>query len=417
MNWLQSVFSFLQIAAFFLGMSSLGVCAETTKFVAEDNHQAVIEKGPQGGRLFKEGDLSLELLIFERGTPPHFRAYLYKNGELISPQKLELSIELTRFGGKKEQITFIPVENFLQSSQIIEEPHSFEVTIRFNYSGKQINWQYATYEGRVKILPAMLQAARIQTAVAQQQTIKTQLNVVGKIATNRDTTAPIYVRYSGIIKSMTKNLGDEVTKGDLLVIVESNESLQNYEIKAPITGTIVQKYATNGEFAQNTKPIYEIANLSNVWADFTLYRKEAPLVKSGMEVIVTGDEGKPKSVSTISYISPLGIEDSQTTLARAVLNNEDRLWLPGMYVNGAIVIKEKKVPIAVLRSALQKMGEQDVVFVQQGDYFEATPVLLGEKDDEWAEVISGLDAGLNYVSTNSFYIKAEIGKEGASHED
>lgn len=92
---------------------------------------------------------------------------------------------------------------------------------------------------------------------------------------------------------------------------------------------------------KNTKPIYEVANLATVWADFTLYRKESPLVKQGMEVTVTGDEGQPKSTSTISYIAPLGIEDSQTTLARAVLSNEPRVWLPGMYVNAAITIKEK----------------------------------------------------------------------------
>ncbi|MDR3502524.1 MAG: efflux RND transporter periplasmic adaptor subunit [Legionella sp.] len=417
MNLLQSVIFFLKIVTFLFGMSSLALCAEATQTMEEEHSHEAIERGSQGGRLFKEGDLALEVLIFERGMPPHFRVYFYKNGEAILPPQSDLSLELTRFSGKKEQISFIPMRNFLQSNQVIEEPHSFEVTIRLNYFGKQLNWQYSTYEGRVKIVPSMLKAAGIQTAVAQQHVIRTQLNVVGKIATNRDTTAPIYARYSGIIKSMTKNLGDEVTKGDLLATVESNESLQSYEIKAPITGTIVQKHATNGEFAQNTKPIYEIANLANVWADFTLYRKEASLVKSGMEVIVTGDEGKPKSISTISYISPLGIEDSQTTLARAVLNNEVHLWLPGMYVNGAIVIKEKTVPVAVPVSALQQMGKQYVVYVQQGDYFEATPVLLGEKDNEWAEVISGLDAGQHYVSKNSFYIKAEIGKEGASHED
>ncbi|ANN96378.1 TPA: efflux RND transporter periplasmic adaptor subunit [Legionella pneumophila] len=417
MNLLKPIGFFLKLAVFLLGMSSFSLWAEeTTHATEENNHQETMEKGPHGGRLFKDGDLALEFLIFERGMPPHFRAYLYKNGEMILPQKAELIINLTRFGGKKEQITFIPVENFLQSNQIIEEPHSFDVTIQLNSFGKPLSWHYSTYEGRVKIAPAVLKAAGIETAVAQEQTIKTQLNAVGKIVTNRDTSAPIYARYSGIIKAMNKNLGDEVTKGDVLATIESNESLQNYEIRSPITGTIVQKYATNGEFAQNTKPIFEVANLVTVWADFTLYRKDAPLVKQGMEVIVTGDEGKPKSVSTISYISPLGVEDSQTTLARAVLNNDTRIWLPGMYVNGAIVIKEKTAPVAVLLSALQQMGEQDVVFVQQGDYFEATPVNLGEKDEQWAEVISGLDAGQRYVSKNSFYIKAEIGKEGASHD-
>ncbi|CCD08921.1 HelB protein [Legionella pneumophila subsp. pneumophila] len=408
----------LQLLILLFGLSSFSLWAdEDSSGAKENNHQKSIEKGPQGGHLLKDGNIALELLIFERGMPPRFRAYLYNNGESILPNKAHLTVQLTRFNNKKETITFIPVEHFLQSNEVIYEPHSFDVTIQLEFQGKRYAWHYATYEGRVKLMPAILKAADIQTATAKRQTIKTQLKVVGKIAPNRDTLAPIYARYSGIIKSMNKSLGDEVTKGETLVTIESNESLQNYTIAAPITGTIVQKYATNGELAQNTKPIYEVANLASVWADFTLYRKDTPLVKQGMEVIVTGDEGKPTSTSIISYIAPLGIEDSQTTLARAVLSNNPRIWLPGMYVNGAITIHEKTVPVAVLLSAIQRMGKKEVVFVQQGDYFEATPVILGQRDSQWAEVVSGLDAGQRYVSKNSFFMKAELGKEGASHED
>lgn len=133
---------------------------------------------------------------------------------------------------------------------MIREPHSFDVTVQLELNGTRYNWRYSSYEGRVKIVSGILKAADIQIATAQSQTIKTQLKVVGKIVPNRDTLTPIYARYSGIIKSMTKNLGDEVTKGDVLVTIESNESLQNYSITAPMTGTIVQKYATNGELAQ-----------------------------------------------------------------------------------------------------------------------------------------------------------------------
>lgn len=389
---------------------------EDSTAAEEQEHQETMEKGPQGGRLLKNGSLAIELLIFERGMPPHFRAYLYENGEVISPDKAQLIVTLTRFSGKKDTIKFTPVETYLQSNDVIREPHSFEAEVKLNIKGQNFTWHYATSEGRVKIPQLVLKAADIQTELAQSQTIKTQLKVVGKIVPNRDTLAPIYARYSGIIKSMNKNLGAEVTKGEVLVTIESNESLQNYTIAAPMTGTIVQKYATNGELAQNTKPIYEVANLANVWADFTLYRKEAPLIKPGMEVTVTGDEGKPQSTSTISYIAPLGIEDSQTTLARAVIPNESRAWLPGMYVNAAITIKEKKVPVAVLLSAIQRLDDREVVFVQQGDYFEATPVILGQKDEEWVEVVSGLDADQRYVSKNSFFMKAELGKDGASHE-
>lgn len=374
------------------------------------------QKGPQGGHLLKQGAIAVELLIFERAMPPHFRAYFYENGKIVSPKQAALSVQLTRFDGKKELIRFLPVDNFLQSQEIISEPHSFDVAVRLQWKDKQFSWHYSTYEGRVKIMPELLKAAEIKLSIAQKQTIKTRLKVYGKIVPNRDTLAPIYARYSGIIKSMTKNLGQEVKKDDTLAVIESNESLQEYTIKAPIAGTVVQKYATNGELAQDTKPIYEIANLANVWADFTLYRKDAPLVKPGMQVIVSGDDGNSSAVTTLTYISPLGIEDSQTTLARAILPNENRSWLPGMYVNGAIIIKEKKVPVAVALSAIQQMNGQDVVFVQQGNYFEATPITLGEQDDQWAEVLSGLDAGQHYVSQNSYFLKAEIGKEGASHD-
>ncbi|KTD62354.1 efflux RND transporter periplasmic adaptor subunit [Legionella shakespearei] len=381
----------------------------------ETEHETVI-RGPHGGRLFQQDHFALELTVFERGMPPHFRAYLYNDNAPVNPEYAQLVIHLKRFSGAIDTVTFSPVDDFLQSNESIPEPHSFDVSIALKEQGKQYSWNFSSYEGRVKIAPAILKAAKIETAIAQGVTLEKQLKVVGKIMPNRDTLAPVYPRYSGIIKALAKNLGDEVSKGQILVTVESNESLQNYNIMAPVTGTIVQKYATTGELAKGDKPIYEIANLANVWADLTLYRKDLTLVKQGMKVIVTGDDGKPQSISTISYISPLGIEDSQTTLARAVLLNTDHSWVPGMYVNAAITIGEKTVAVAVPSTALQRMNERDVVFVQQGDFFEATPVVIGESDDQWVEIVSGLQAGQRYVSQNSFFIKADIGKEGAEHE-
>lgn len=396
----------------------LFICLFSCISQADESHdmEESIAKGSHGGKLFKQGELTLELAIYESGMPPHFRAWLYQNEKQVNPDKADLIIQLKRFSKPKETITFQLVDDFLQSEQVIGEPHSFDVSIVLNDQGKQYVWHYSSYEGRLKIVPAMLKAAQIQTAVARSETIKEQLKVVGKIMPNRDTMAPIYPRYSGIIKAMNKNLGDAVSKGDILVTVESNESLQNYNIAAPINGTVVQKRATTGELAKGDRAIYEIADLNNVWADLTLYRKDAPLVKQGMTVIVTGDEGKPQSISLINYISPLGIEDSQTILARTILPNPERSWLPGMYVNAAIIIKEKTVAVAVPLASIQRLQDTDVVFVQQGDFFEASPVELGEQDDHFVEIRSGLNPGQRYVSENSFFLKAELGKNGASHE-
>lgn len=406
---MMTVIIFLGVVIFF----SLWATAKSSE---ESDHHLEVARGPHGGRLFKHDQWTLELTIYERGMPPHFRAYLYDQGKPVNPSNAILKVELKRFSGTVDKITFLTVDDFLQSEQVINEPHSFDAMVILKNQGKAYTWKFDSYEGRVKIAPAILKAAGIETDVVKGVTLEKQLKVVGKIMPNRNASAPIYPRYSGIIKALTKNLGDEVIKGEILVTIESNESLQNYNIVAPISGTVVQKYATTGELAKGDKPIYEIASLADVWADLTLYRKEAPLVKQGMKVVVIGDEGKPQTVSTINYISPLGIEDSQTTLARVVLPNAERNWMPGMYVNASITIGEKQIPVAVPHSAIQRLADSDVVFVQQGDFFEATPVEIGEQDDNWIEVLSGLDPGQRYVSKNSFFLKAEIGKEGASHD-
>ena len=81
-----------------------------------------------------------------------------------------------------------------------------------------------------------------------------------------------------------------------------------------------------------------------------------------------------------------------------------------------VVLEEVTVPVAVKREGLQKFRDWDVVFIRVGDLFEARPLELGRKDGEWVEVLSGLRPGENYASANSFILKADIGKAGASHD-
>ncbi|MDX1837966.1 efflux RND transporter periplasmic adaptor subunit [Legionella taurinensis] len=382
---------------------------------AVSGHEA-IKTGPHGGKLLLHGPLSLEVTMFEKNSPPHWRVYVVDSDETINPRQVQLKMTLTRFNGREETIHFIPMEDFLQSRQAIDEPHSFDVHVILTYQGKHYQWQYADYEGRLTLSDDMMKAVGIKTAIAKGRLIDRQLTVVGKIVANRDAMAPIYPRYAGIVQSVYKNLGDDVKEGDRLAVVESNESLQDYTITAPISGTIVKKAVTVGEMVKIDNPIFEIANLDSVWADLTLYRKEAPLVKKGMNVIVSSDGGKPRMVSKISYISPLGIEDSQTVLARAVLANADMKWLPGMYVNAKITVSTRQAAVAVPLKAIQRWHDQPVVFVKRGNQFEATPVKLGDQNNHWAEILAGLEPGDEYVVQNSFFLKADLDKSGFGHE-
>jgi membrane fusion protein, heavy metal efflux system len=323
---------------------------------------------------------------------------------------------LKRFNDEINTIEFEPIDGYLQSRQEIEEPHSFDVTVNLKLLNKNLSWEYENVEGRITLSPEVIKSASIKTAVANPATIEKKLSVIGKIAPNGDALSSIYPRFAGIVKEMKKNLGDSVEKGEVIAVIESNESLRNYNIASPITGTIIQKYVIVGEMIKEDKAIYQVADLSTVWADLTLYRKEAVLIKKGMPTLVAGDNGNPQESGIINYISPLGIEDSQTILARTVLPNNNQEWIPGMYVNAAITYLYKKVPVAVELTALQHWRDWDIVFIQRGNSFEATPIKLGEKNSHWVEVISGLKPGQTYVVENSFLLKAELGKSEASHD-
>jgi len=67
-------------------------------------------------------------------------------------------------------------------------------------------------------------------------------------------------------------------------------------------------------------------------------------------------------------------------------------------------------------SALQTLEGKDVVFVRSGDTYTARPVRLGARDAGKVEVLEGLTPGEQVVVEQSYVVKADIGKAGASHE-
>jgi membrane fusion protein, heavy metal efflux system len=103
-------------------------------------------------------------------------------------------------------------------------------------------------------------------------------------------------------------------------------------------------------------------------------------------------------------------------LARVVLPNPEGAWRPGLFVHGIVRANEAELPVAVEASALQTFRDWDVVFLRVGDLFEAVPVEIGRRDDEWVEIKAGLKAGDLYAAKNSFIVKADIGKSGATHD-
>ena len=262
-----------------------------------------------------------------------------------------------------------------------------------------------------------IDGANIELLKAGPQKIAITRKVIGKIVPNANKTILIYPRYTGLVKRLGKQLGDKVDKGDILAVIESNNTLQQYEIKAPFSGRIVKKLANAGEQVKIQTPIFQLADLSTVWCDLFIYRKDAKFIKQGQKIFIRDEDStEPPVASTISYVSPLGVEHNQTMLARAVLNNKKNHWLPGLYVDALVVVKEEVVKVAVKADAIQEVEGEKVVFLRTEKGFEPKHCEIGLNGYEYVEVKKCIHPGETYAGKNSYLLKAHLGKEGASHE-
>lgn len=144
-----------------------------------------------------------------------------------------------------------------------------------------------------------------------------------------------------------------------------------------------------------------------------MFPGEAQRIRPGQEVTLR--MGELTAESTIRYLNP-GEGLSPHVIARVPLENPGLLWTPGLLVEADVTIDQFEVSLAVDNRALQAFRDWQVVFIQIGDAYEIRPLELGRSDGQFTEVLSGLNSGDRYVVENSYLIKADLEKSGATHD-
>lgn len=378
----------------------------------QDTSHQDAAKGPHRGRLLQDGDFALELAIFERGVPPEYRAWATDDGKTIAPKDWQLQVELTRLGGQKEVFDFAPQADFLRGTGEVREPHSFDVVVTARYQDRQHQWRFPSYEGRVQLSAALARQAGITTALAGPGTLREQLKAYGQLEPKPELVRQLKARYPGVVRSVQVSLGDNIKAGQTLATVEANESLRTYAITAPISGVLVAQSAREGELT-GEQPLFRVADYRQLSLRLPVFPQTAAKLAVGQSVSVAlGDE--TISIS-IKAVVPAG-EGSPARLALADLPNIDGTLPPGNWVEASVDLAEHQVPLRVDNRALQGFRDWQVVFIQVGDTYEIRPVELGRRDSQFTEVLSGLNPGDRYVVGNSYLLKADLEKSGASHD-
>ena len=181
------------------------------------------ERGAHGGRLLRDDDFGLEVVIFERGVPPEFRLYPLRDGKPVDPKAVTASIALARLGGRTDTIAFTPAGDYLRGDRVVQEPHSFDVTVEATVDGATHTWAYEQIEGRVEIGSEALATSGIEVATAGPATIRTTLTLPGQIAPNHERVAQVLARLSGMLTEAPRTLGDHVRAGDVMAAIDSRD--------------------------------------------------------------------------------------------------------------------------------------------------------------------------------------------------
>ncbi len=393
----------------------LAACGSDPAPAEHGEEGAEAEKGPNGGRLLKDGDFAVEVTVFETGQEPQFRVYATRGGEPVDPGGVQLTMILRRLGGEVNTFAFKPGGKFLAGQGVVEEPHSFDVEVVAVENGKRHVWKYASPEGRTRITAEAAKAGGIEIMTAGPAMIGETRELFGTVTLDPSARSEIRGQFPGRVVSVTKAVGDYVSRGQLLARIESSESLQTYPVYATVGGVIAERNGNAGDVT-GASPLYVITDPARTTVVFNIFPKDLALIQPGMRIEIEAMDGTPIAASQLGGYLPEGNAEAGTALVRASVPNRAGRLRPGMALRGKVVVNAVNVSLAVRTEAIQSFRDFKVVFANYGQDYEVRMLELGRSSPEWTEVLGGLKPGTRYAAKGSFLIRADIEKSGASHD-
>jgi cobalt-zinc-cadmium efflux system membrane fusion protein len=198
------------------------------------------------------------------------------------------------------------------------------------------------------------------------------------------------------------------------------ETLRRQELKAPIAGRVAERRVELGSLVGREgleSELFVIVNLNVVWADLAVPPSELASIHEGQQITIAAGTGGEPSSATIMFVSPLLDKDTRAARVVASVDNAALKWRPGSFITAEIPTDEAPATITVPKTALQSLKGDTVVFVRTAEGFEARKVSIGRQDARLAEVVAGLAAGERIATSNTFTLKADLGKAEVEHDD
>ena len=193
---------------------------------------------------------------------------------------------------------------------------------------------------------------------------------------------------------------------------------ENFPVYATVSGTVSEKLVEQGDYIKQGQALLKIANLSTVWANFDVYENQIDLFKKGQTIIITTNAYSNKEFNAkVDFIDPVLDARTRTVKLRAVLNNKDDVFKPGMFVEGKIkgISSNKEQVLTIPTSAILWTGKRSVVYIKADPnepVFEMREIALGNLIGANYEVLEGLNNGDEIVTNGTFTVDAAAQLQG-----
>ncbi len=323
--------------------------------------------------------------------------------------------------------------------------------------------------GTVTIDPVTVQNIGVRTARAERRSLSHAVRAVGRVDFNEKRLARLHPKTEGWIEVLrVSTTGSVVKKDDILLSIYSPQLVSSQEeyllalhnlqvlkdspyeeirrgaedlvnssrerlrlldvpdhqihelevtrklkkrihIHSPFDGTVIKVGVREGQYVTPQTELYMLADLSRVWVYVDVYEEDLPWIKQGDigEMTVRAVPGRTFR-GKVTYIYPYMERKTRTARVRLEFDNPDLLLKPEMFAN--ITLRAGRVDDAVVvpSEAVVRSGERELIFVvRERGKFEPRPVTLGLSADGLVQVVDGLKAGEEVVTSAQFLIDSE----------
>jgi RND family efflux transporter MFP subunit len=199
-----------------------------------------------------------------------------------------------------------------------------------------------------------------------------------------------------------------VTKSDIDRIESTKQVQRTIDLVSPVSGVVITRDVLEGHEVGPGTTLMTIGDLSHLWAVLDLYQSDVDRVRPGQKVSLTLP-AMPGRVfaTTVDYIYPLMDTQTRTAKVRVLLPNSGGKIMPGMYGDARIEVAPREVLTVPFNALLDNGNEQYVFMVSGPGHFMPMAVKVGVRTPDTVEILSGLNAGDEVVTSANFLIDAE----------